>query len=86
VSAHLATVWSDRGRPVFAEGGKPWKGFAIGDITKRRRAEAALRENETRLAAENIALANLNELGSGLWHSQSLQKGAWNTATSLKTF
>jgi hypothetical protein len=87
VSAHLTAVWSDRGRPVFAEEGKPWKGFgAIGDITKRRRAEAALRENETRLTAKNTALAKLNELSSRLWHSQSLRKGPWNTATSLKTF
>ena len=87
VSAHLTAVWSDTGRPVFAEEGKPWKGFgAIGDITERRRAEAALRENETRLAAENTALAKLNELGSHLWHSQSLRKGPWNTATSLRTF
>ena len=87
VSAHLTAIWSDRGRPIFAEEGKPGRGFgAIGNITERRCAEAALRENETRLAAGNIALAKLNELSSRLWHSQSLQKGPWNTATSLRTF
>jgi hypothetical protein len=61
----LIEVWSNSCRPIFAEKGKPWKGFAaIGNINERRRSETAPRENETRLAAEKHRLPKLIELSS----------------------
>src|ERR1051325_9560570 len=63
LSANPTPVWSDRAHPLLAEEGKPWNGLGtIADLTEGMGAEAALRENDARPAAENTALAKLNEL------------------------
>jgi PAS domain S-box-containing protein len=48
---------------------------SISDVTDQKRAAQALRDNETRLAAEADALARLNELSSRLWRMRSLREG-----------
>ena len=45
------------------------------DISERKRAEQALRENERLLSAEADALVKLNESSSRLWRSRTLQEG-----------
>jgi PAS domain S-box-containing protein len=45
------------------------------DISRRKRAEQALRESERLLAAEADALVKLNESSSRLWRSRTLQEG-----------
>jgi signal transduction histidine kinase len=45
------------------------------DLIEHRRREEALRNSEARLAAENEALARLNEASSRLWRLQSLEEG-----------
>ena len=48
---------------------------SISDVTERRQAEKAVRDNEARLAAEATALGRLNELSSRLWRMRSLREG-----------
>jgi PAS domain S-box-containing protein len=45
------------------------------DISERKRAERALREQERLLQAETAALAKLNELSTRLWRAKSLSEG-----------
>lgn len=65
-----------RGRASRDQSGRATRVIGVNfDITERRQAEESLRESESQLKAEAVALVKLNEASARLWPAQNLREG-----------